>query len=128
MAQNDSATRDKDELVRALYSRLELAKHNREVDRSDDAGDESADPSSTRGGDGGGGGGGGGTSNRLGAAEALQTARARQAELHGANAALRGRCQELDGEIQVWKGTPSENSCAKSALSLANDPTLTPTR
>jgi hypothetical protein len=88
-SQKDLANRDKDELIRALYSRLELAKQNREVDGSD-ASDENADLSSR-----------GGSGDRLGAAEALQTARARQAELHGANTALRGRCQELDGEVQA---------------------------
>ena len=33
VGQKDLAARDKDELIRALYSRLELAKTNREVRR-----------------------------------------------------------------------------------------------
>ena len=93
-SQKDMESRDKEELIRALYSRLELAKTNKDVDCGN-ASDENVDPSSqgcVR-----------GSGDRVGMAEALQTARARQAELHGANTALRGRCQELDGEVQALR-------------------------
>ena len=86
----DLAARDKDELIlRALYSRLELAKTNAPApappSRRDppEGAEEDAEEEGTVAGD------------------ALHAARAKQAELHGANAALRGRCRELDGELQA---------------------------
>ena len=85
-AQSELATSDKDELIRALYARLELAKTAEDdaVERmkltQGNFGDESSAGS---------------------AGADLHAARVEQAELHGANAALRGRVQELDGEVQA---------------------------
>ena len=85
----DLAARDKDELIRALYSRLELAKTNAPAPAPPsrrvppEGAEEDAEEEGTVAGD------------------ALHAARAKQAELHGANAALRGRCRELDGELQA---------------------------
>jgi len=85
-AQSELATSDKDELIRALYARLELAKTAEDETRervklTGNFGDES--------------------STESGAHADLHAARVEQAELHGANAALRGRVQELDGECQA---------------------------
>ena len=80
---------DKDEPIRALYSRLELAKTNAPAPAPPsrrvppEGAEEDAEEEGTVAGD------------------ALHAARAKQAELHGANAALRGRCRELDGELQA---------------------------
>ena len=86
-AQSELATSDKDELIRALYARLELAKTAEDETRervklTGNFGDESGMAES-------------------GAHADLHAARVEQAELHGANAALRGRVQELDGECQA---------------------------
>lgn len=86
-AQSEVATSDKDELIRALYARLELAKTAEDETRervklTGNFGDESSAASGAYKGD-------------------LHAARVEQAELHGANAALRGRVQELDGECQA---------------------------
>ena len=76
--QSAQATGDKDELIRALYARLELAKTQEE----DLGGPTGADEPFER-------------------AQTLHASRVEQAELHGANAALRGRVQELDSECQA---------------------------
>ena len=76
--QSAQATGDKDELIRALYARLELAKTHEE----DLGGPTGADEPFER-------------------AQTLHASRVEQAELHGANAALRGRVQELDSECQA---------------------------
>ncbi len=87
-AQSELATSDKDELIRALYARLELAKT-----AEDDARERVKLAGNF--------GGAGGEESSAGSGADLHAARVEQAELHGANAALRGRVQELDGECQA---------------------------
>ena len=87
-AQSELATSDKDELIRALYARLELAKTAEDDARARETHAETlAEPAAK---------------NPPPDLEPdLHAARVEQAELHGANAALRGRVQELDGECQA---------------------------
>ena len=98
----DLDARDKDALIRALTSRLERARADASVDaelrerapESSAASASSGDPSA----------GAPGSPPSGGSppyGEALRAARRENAELAGANAALRGRLQELDGEAQA---------------------------
>ena len=75
----DALLADKEELVRALRSRAELARERDGTDEENGDASTSSPP------------------------EALAAARATAAELQGANAALRGRCQELDGEVNATR-------------------------
>ena len=80
--------KDKDELIRALRSRLALVGNT--IDARED-GDDSRDATETR----------QQADEKIGIVSALSSARATISELTGANAALRARCDTLDGEASA---------------------------
>ena len=108
--------RDKEELIRALTSRLELrdaATNDAATSReSSDAAAGESDPDVS------------GSRPPLRSLGSLAESRAKVAELTGANAALRSRCQELDGEAKAARDEAAGLRRRVAALAAEKAPTL----
>ena len=103
--------RDKEELIRALTSRLELAQLARGESSARDAANAAAAES-------------GDVSLSEPTGSLLAESRAKAAELTGANAALRSRCQELDGEAKAARDEAAGLRRRVAALAADKAPTL----
>ena len=103
--------RDKEELIRALTSRLELAQLARGESSARDAANAAAAES-------------GDVSLSEPTGSLLAESRAKAAELTGANAALRSRCQELDGEAKAARDEAAGLRRRVAALAAEKAPTL----
>jgi hypothetical protein len=108
--------RDKEELIRALTSRLELrdaATNDAATSHeSSDAAAGESDPDVS------------GSRPPLRSLGSLADSRAKVAELTGANAALRSRCQELDGEAKAARDEAAGLRRRVAALAAEKAPTL----
>ena len=101
--------KDKDELIRALHSRLELARNATSLVSADDGTLEEGEIEA----------------EKISMGDALQQARSNISELTGANTALRSRIQELDGESKASKEEAAGLRRRVSQLASDKAPELT---